>query len=214
MNCSTRERRHFYRPSLLTSEHSSLGGHPVQLPTTSGIGRVASDGRLEARALSSYAENNFFCFGSGLRADRESTLDDPIYYDNPVLTMNGRHDFSRLKNTLNSPACSYIFSGGIGINRSISEPTLMSNQYGTHSDSSNEHHLGVAGRHRPSNQTLRSYCDRVQAQAYMEATLLETSSGVIHRRVITNAKNALLASHLERTRNPVRGGYGHESRRN
>ena len=202
MNCSTKERRHFYRPSLLSSAHSSLG-HPVLLPTTSGIGHVTSDGRLEARALSSYAENNSFRFGSGVRADRESTLDDPIYYDNPLHTMNGIHDVSSLKNAFNSPACSYIFSGGIGGNHRISEPTSRLNQYGTHAVSSNEYHLGGAGRDLPSHQTLRSYCDRLQTQAYMEATLLKTSSGVIHRRVLSNVKNTLLAVLLERNRNLV-----------
>ena len=118
---------------------------------------------------------------------------------NPLHMMNGIHDVPR-------------FSGEIGVNRSISEPTLISNQCKLKID-----RLRVASRHLPSlpsNQTLRSHCDLLQAQSHMDPTLPETLSGAIHRKVvIAKAKNALLASLLKRTRNPGRGGYGHESMR-
>ena len=233
MKCLTEERsHHFYRPSLL-SPTNLLERSPALLTTSPGIGHhISSDGRLEqacALLSSSYAEDNSFRFESGVsRADRESTVNDPIYYDDPLhttISSVGIHGVSRLKNTLNSPECfstdlrPYIFNGGIlgGANSRISAASLRSNQCAdTDASSSSEKHTFVqqlavkidhlvgAGRYRPSNQTLRSYCDRLQAQSYMEA-----ASGVIlrhdqqHGRVrITNAKIALLEL-LERSGNPV-----------
>ena len=229
MKCLTEERsHHFYRPSLL-SPTNLLERSPALLTTSPGIGHhISSDGLLEQACdllSSSYAEDNSFRFESGVsRADRESTVNDPIYYDDPLhttISSVGIHGVSRLKNTLNSPECfstdlrPYIFNGGIlgGANSRISAASLRSNQCAdTDASSSSEKHkfvqqlarLGGAGRYRPSNQTLRSYCDRLQAQSYMEA-----ASGVIlrhdqqHGRVrITNAKIALLEL-LERSGNPV-----------
>lgn len=232
MKCLITEERshHFYRPSLLTPTNL-LERSPALSTTSPSIGHhISSDGRLEqacALLSSSYAEDNSFRFESGVsRADRESTVNDPIYYDDPLHTISaGIHGVSRLTNTLNSPECfstadlcPYIFNGGIfGANSRISAASLRSNQYAdTDARSSSEMHkfvqqfaakidyLGGADRYRPSNQTLRSYCDRLQAQSYTE-----TASGVIlrhdqqHGRVrITNAKIALLEL-LERSGNPV-----------